>query len=399
MNKYFCNAPFNQLELTPEGKCRICCKMPGIMITNEEGVEYKVQDCDITTIWKSDWMNNFRQRFIDEEKRPECQMCWDDEAAGITSLRQQLEWLPVDVNQPKITSLVLKLSNKCNCACRICSFWLSSLWQTELEKTNRWDDKNNFFIEGNVADKVNNNWDDWKLHLHNLDRLFLYGGEPLINYEVLKILDYIVDNNLAKNITLFLNTNGTVLNEKIINIFKQFKEVFLYFSIDDVFERYEYERWPLKHDNIFRDLKAFHDIYDVNGSIHATLYTSISIFNVLYLQEILNEFKKFPKFTINFDNLIHEPKFLSIYDLPHSIKEKIKTSVNNVDWNQNWETKNTYRDNIINFLFLYNRGYDCKEYLNSLELKLNFDDVRRKQNWKTTFSKLYNLLLEGIPNE
>lgn len=396
MNKYFCNAPFMQTEITPEGACRICCKT-STFVTAEDGVPVKLQDTTLSELWNGEWYTNFRQRFINEEKRPECQQCWDDEDAGVRSYRKQLEYYPADVYNPKLKQLVLKLSNKCNCACRICTFWLSSLWQTELEKTGRWNSHHDYFKENNAQDKINDNWEDWKEHLHTIEQLFLYGGEPLINFEVLKILEYLVENDLAKNISLTMNTNGTVINEKIYLMLKQFKGVFLYFSIDDVFSRYEYERWPSKYNNIFRDLLDLHDnMYteeDKAKGFYITLYTSISIFNILSLDEILEEFRKFPRFSVNFENLIHEPSLLTVYDLPTTIKNDVRDYLESFSWNHtNWEHPIDYKNAIKNFLGLYERDYSCNEYIQKLDDKLGIDDRRRNQDWQKTFPKLYDLL-------
>ena len=190
----------------------------------------------------------------------------------------------------------------------------------------------------------------------------------------------------------------TKINDKIINIFKQFKLVYLYFSIDDVFERYEYERWPMKHENVFRDLKAFHDVYE-RENINVTLYGTVSIFNVLYLQEILDEFEKFSKFKINFSNLIHDPKYLSIYNLPEIIKPQIAEVLTKVNYKRNWEYEDLDDNILISFMNLYKSKYTCTSYIEELDKKLGFDDLRRKQDWKKTFSKLYNLLIQGSKSE
>lgn len=396
MNDNFCKAPFSSLEIIPTGEARVCCKMPTVPICKEDGSPLLITDDKLTTVWKSKWLSDFRQQFVKGERPSECKMCWDDEAAGIYSLRKQLndmnDGTEINFKTPKLSSLVLKLSNKCNCACRICSFWLSSLWQTEIEKSNRWDTKNTWFAQQNAKNKITeDNWEDWKLHLGTINRLFIYGGEPLINFEVLRMLNYLVDNNLSKNITLILNTNATVINDKIFNIFSQFNEVMCYYSIDDIFDRYNYQRWPAKFSNVVADLTELHNSYE-RTTVNISLYTSISIFNVLHLKEILKEFKKFPKFKINFDNLIHDPKILSIYSLPEKVKTEVKKTLESVDWDQYWDNPADHKTIIENFLDLYKTEYSEKEYIEKLDELLGTDDIRRNQNWRETFPELYNLL-------
>ena len=286
MGENFCNAPFAALEVTPQGDCRVCCQMPQQSVLRPDGTNYRVNQDGISVIWQSQWMKDFRERFINNERPSECSMCWDDEKAGIVSLRKQLSGMYIhDVHNPKLKNLTLKLSNKCNCACRICSFWLSSLWETEIKKSGRMLDRDVWFIEENSKDKISSEfWNDWQENLKTLDSLLIYGGEPLINDEVLMILRYLVENGLSKKMSLYLNTNGTIMNPDVIGLLYEFKETGLYFSIDDVFDRYNYERWPAKYENIKKDLLELHDTYN-RSNVNICLYTSISIFNIFYLVE------------------------------------------------------------------------------------------------------------------
>ena len=89
MNKYFCPSPFYQLEISTNGVTRVCCKIKSNeTIKDDEGNEFQMETSSISEVWDSKWMNDFRDRNTKEEKRPECQQCWDDEAAGIHSFRQ-----------------------------------------------------------------------------------------------------------------------------------------------------------------------------------------------------------------------------------------------------------------------------------------------------------------------
>ena len=65
MNKYFCNAPFDQLEITPDGMCRICCKMPSVMVMDENNKQFRVHETTVTNIWESKWLGDFRKRFTE----------------------------------------------------------------------------------------------------------------------------------------------------------------------------------------------------------------------------------------------------------------------------------------------------------------------------------------------
>lgn len=378
----FCKVPFSQLEISPSGECRVCCKMNSdIVVRDDNNNPYRIQDTKLSSIWQSNWMNDLRQKFINNERLEECKVCWDDEAAGLLSFRQISNQITnIDIDNPNLTEIVLKLSNKCNCACRICNSYLSSLWETENgEKLNLTDNKIN-----------DDNWEDWCEILRNSRSLLMFGGEPLINPEVLKILDFLIENDLAKNIGLNLNTNATITNEKILNTLNKFQYVLLFFSIDDINEQYNYERWPANFDNIYRDLTLLHNRnYE---HIEFSFYTTINIFNILHLDDILIKFSVFNKWFVTFNNVLHNPDHLCIWNLPEEIKPKVINYINSVNWdNTNWKDN---KPNLIDFINLYKSPYSCEEYINLLDEKLGPVDLRRKQNWRIVFSKLYNLLID-----
>lgn len=395
MNEKFCKVPFSQLEIGPTGECRVCCKMESTTVVRDDyDNPYILQNTDIKTIWNSKWMNNIRQRFINGEQLEECKICWDDEAAGIKSYRQKSNQF-IDMenfDNPIIKDLMLKTSNKCNSACRICNSYLSSLWQSEDEKYGKFRDKK--FIELNSQDKINdNNWENWKETLRNVRSISIFGGEPLINPEILKVIHFLIDEDLASNVGIVLNTNGTVTSAEMFDTLNKFNFVSLCFSIDDIDERYHYERWPASFDSIYKGLLSVHDREYKN--IHISLYTTISVFNILNLGDILERFKTLNKWNINFDNLLYIPEYVCLYNLPEEIKPKIEEYLDSVDWNQKW-LANMGHENIksiiINFMNLYKSPYSCNDFIKLLDDNLGPVDIRRNQDWKKTFPKLYALL-------
>ena len=55
--------------------------------------------------------------------------------------------------------------------------------------------------------------------------LKLTGGEPLMEEQNYRTMEQFIEWGIAKNIVLDINTNGTVINEKLFDIAKQFKKV------------------------------------------------------------------------------------------------------------------------------------------------------------------------------
>lgn len=391
--KNFCKVPFSQLEVTPNGDARFCCKISDIA-RKKDLSPYNLLTDSFDDIWNSDDFNSLRRRFLNGERPEVCNKCWTDEVSGIQSLRLQSSMLEVDVHKPKIICLSLKLSNKCNCACRICSYWLSSLWVNELKKQDRYPAQDHGYLELSMETKLdkNNNFEMIKDIATNLDRLFIYGGEPLMDKEVLDILRYCKESKKSKNINLIINTNGTIMNDEILDLLNSFKHTSLYFSIDDTEDRYNYERWPANWDKVGKTLQSINDL-PVKSTMTKCLYASISVFNILYLDELLDEFRKFENMPVNLDNIIYDPSILCIYNLPEEIKPVVKRYVESIDWENNkFEFDFDYANNIKSFIDLKVSPYSRETYKLKLDEFLSRDDIRRKQDWKTTFQKLYLLL-------
>ena len=70
----------------------------------------------------------------------------------------------------------------------------------------------NIIIDKKTIDKL---FSDIK----DCDEFIFYGGEPLLKIDVIEyIIDKIIENNWNVN-TIQLTTNGTILDEKICNVF------------------------------------------------------------------------------------------------------------------------------------------------------------------------------------
>lgn len=391
-------APFKSLEIRPEGKCTSCPIFREGGIIKDNDMDYHIQNSDVSTVWNSPWLNDLRQRFINEEKRPECQQCWDEEDAGVVSLRQKFysEYDSEKVKHPVINDLMVRFSNECNSGCRVCYSWYSSsLWEKEFAETGRYDSKNNdsWFYRSKVNKINENNWEDWKKHLSTVERLFISGGEPLIMKESIGVIDYVIESGDSKNIKLRLVTNGTVTDASLFEKLNTFKSVDLSFSIDDIGERYNYERWPCKFDNIMKNLKEIHDS-DKYPNISFTFNTVISVFNILHLRDILEKFKEFPKWSVSFDYISRYPQHVSIANIPENLKPEIKNYLDSFDWTDtNWKIADyDYKAGIVNFISDNKSDLQLNEYVDLLDDGLKIDDQRRGQDWRKTFTKLHDLL-------
>ena len=100
-----------------------------------------------------------------------------------------------------------------------------------------------------------------------------------------KILMHCVEKGYAKNIDIHYNTNGTHYPEYAVKeIWPHFKRVEIAFSIDDIKERFEYQRHPAKWEAVNEKIIKFKNSNLKNLSTQ--ICTTISIFNVMYIDEL-----------------------------------------------------------------------------------------------------------------
>src|SRR5262249_37572682 len=89
-------------------------------------------------------------------------------------------------------------------------------------------------------------FDDVLRSTDTLRRLYITGGEPLINRRVAEVLDVLIDRGAAQHINLELSTNCTHVDSATIERLKKFQRISLLLSLDAVGETYEYIRYPAR---------------------------------------------------------------------------------------------------------------------------------------------------------
>ena len=392
MTSNFCTMPFNSLEVSPDGTCKVCCKIQSdIKKTNTE--YFNVLNDTVEDIWHSVDLKILRKKFLKNERPEECRLCWTEEESNVKSLRQQNLNKQFDLENPKVSCLSLKLSNKCNLACRICSPHLSSLWQSQFSKLNleltpvamfKTIDLEKF--QGNRLESLHNLSTD-------LTHLLIYGGEPLINDEVIDYLKYLTISGISKNIRLTLNTNGTLYSEELISIFKKFQFVDLFLSIDDIEKRFEYQRWPAKWAKIDSNIQNYAKL---GGNIKVEFYPSVSVLNIVNIEETLTKLSTY-NISITFNNIIHDPRVLSLRNLPKEHKTELIEKLNDIDFLK-FNFNKTYPDAkqaLIGFLQLdYDEGMQLTrpEFLDRFNQHMGIHDKFRHTELKEYIPDLWNLL-------
>jgi len=393
--KTICMLPWVSIEASPMGTTRPCC-MAHDEITDESGKKYDLNETNLEVAYHSEYMQNLRRQFRRGEKPATCNRCWEEEAAGRDSKRihsqvrlkelyQQVDWENDDPDQ--LWFVDLKLGNICNLKCRICGSWSSSKWaEEELAYMPKDFDKKSHIAytwlkQGAWPRKTTTFWDNMRDLLPNIRYFEFTGGEPWMIQEHFDLLDFAVIEGYSKNIDIHYNTNATQELGHRSMVWKKFGRVDIAFSIDNVGDRFEYERygadWVLAN-KIIDDVHFAKQVDTPN--ITTQLCFTINIQNVYYLDELL-AWADTKTFDTVYFNMMHSPDHMSIQKMTPAAQELVLNKLKTTFW-----TDVAYQaeiDSVIKFIEL-GTGSDGKEFL----FKMQRTDEHRKQNFMDTHEEI-----------
>lgn len=319
---YFCYMPFSSLAIYPNQTIKICCKSHPLKNNQQTSVHTSQIKSLQDFFLNNEHLKKIRQQFLNGEKPIECKNCWDMESKGYESLRQTFarkhysnESLKTN---PKIYFLDLRLSNKCNLRCIMCDENHSSQIAKEKNIENFETKHEKHFID-NIYE-----------NLTNIKEIYFAGGESLLIEEHYKILDYLIQKNLSKNIVLKYSTNITTIKKSWLDSIVQFKKVKINASIDASSDLIYYIRYPLKWEKIEKNFNLLYDFYLKNDEkIILSIDTCLHCLNIHELPILINWVKKFKGVDLNFLRTVY-PKFLHIHVLPNDAKKTIEKSISNI---------------------------------------------------------------------
>jgi organic radical activating enzyme len=307
---------------------------------------------NIMSQWQSRDLQQLRQSFVDNKQSPICNRCWHEESNNKRSLRLRL-FDPVShtsdynfINGPEYAAtliqsvnnqsylkgpevLTIKNGNICNAKCRVCHPHDSSKWTEDVEKLSLATGEKYYPI--GVKEK---NWSDEQLNeilelSRNLKRLELFGGEPMYNKQVHKLLKRIVDQGDAQHIILYINTNGSVDILDRIPFISEFAEIEIGVSIDGVGQHFNYIRHGLDYNTVKQNVINWRNYFEKAKIKHSIdSISTVNILNVYYLPELKAAVKEILPLA-PFWNLLVEPKYLFIKNMPDKIKSAVIAKLSN----------------------------------------------------------------------
>lgn len=340
-----------------------------------------------------------------------CEYCKDVELNGGFSDRQFQLTIPnnypleLDVDRTAVnvapTILEVFFKNTCNLLCVYCSEKYSSSIQKENKKYGY------INIENKRDVLLNNNYDklspllwQWlETNFKSLKRLHILGGEPLLQDDFFRLLEFI-EQNPNPNLELAIISNLAIKEKVLKNCFdkiknliahKKIKRVEVQASIDGWGPGQEYIRSGLELAVFDRNFTYLLGLSFLRLSILSTI-TSLSIPELPALAEKINKWKKTRKISWYMHTVL--PHGESVFDsaiFNYSIfKNSLETVYKllpNTDFDEN-STKEMLAGIMSS---LKDCKGDDKKQINLIKM-LNQIDARRNYNWRATFPWLSHVV-------
>jgi sulfatase maturation enzyme AslB (radical SAM superfamily) len=325
----FCILPWIHLHAWPDGRAYPCCLANG---------KYPVGDLKKQTmreVWNDEGMREMRRNMLDEQPCRECSDCYEQEVAGFASMRNnsnknfghyiaEVDETRADGSLPdmRLHYWDVRFSNICNLKCRSCGSIFSSRWYDDDVKLWGKELRPRVSFAGRHEEDV---WEQMQEHIPHLTQIYFAGGEPLIMEEHNRILKLLIEKGNT-GLGLIYNTNLTELKykkESVLDLWKQFPNVCVAASLDDMGERAGIIRsgtnWTQVEQNI-RDLKQ--QCPHIDFMISPTL-SMMNIWNLTKFHRYMVEsgFIRAQDFNLN---ILQGPDNYRIDMLPMELKLKFK---------------------------------------------------------------------------
>jgi sulfatase maturation enzyme AslB (radical SAM superfamily) len=213
-------------------------------------------------------------------------------------------------------------------------------------------------------------WHVLQENLHSIKHIYLVGGEPTIIEQHYEFLQMLVDAGVSENITLEYDTNLTNVHTRSLDLWKNFKKLFLRLSVDDYGEQNDYIRYPSKWHIIERNISTLRNsIPDLRLEVSLTwqVLNAFTFINLL-------DFFKHDEVSIR---ILSTPEFLDCAWLPKSAKQDLIALYK----------QHSVPEHLINYLQEAMGDYDKQLHQQFLSFCDKLDTIRGT-SWRTIFVDL-----------
>lgn len=388
LSKTFCILPWMHFYFDPRGNINACCVSEGNAF-QKNGRDLNVAEDSFDDILDSEEFMKMRQQMLRGEWSERCKQCMVSEAAGHVSKRMRdndkyQDLIPFVNNEEHlgVHYMAISLGNLCNLKCRICGSHSSSAHAQEQFKFTQDPDAKKAITEGKRVPESETFWEEFESVIPDLIDLEFYGGEPFLIAKHFDILKMCVERGYSRKIKIHYNTNGTIFPKEVAQeIWPHFRSVSIHFSIDDMYHRFEYNRFPAKWNEVRDNIMRFRDtLQPRHKNSVLTIAPTQSIFTIKYLAE---QKEWCEKEDLDFwINELYRPVPFCISTLPLEVKERLYPQLEN-----DAEKHGDMFKNFINYM----KDHDTSDKWDEFKRRVNKYDLWRAQSFRDTFPELMDL--------
>lgn len=116
----------------------------------------------------------------------------------------------------------------------------------------------------------------------------VYGGEPTSSPHLVPMVEWLVENNHSKRITLSLISNGSRILKDLETHLSNFKAIKVSFSIDGVNDQFTYLRWPTKFELLQSNMDYHYELSKKYNNLFLSYNYTLSWMNALNFFDFLD---------------------------------------------------------------------------------------------------------------
>ena len=244
---------------------------------------------NVSEVWNSPERQALKDSIANDIPIPGCNACYQAEAHGLESRRIGSKKLyeqfhkDTDIELTGPQGLDYSVGNLCNLKCVVCGPNNSTQWISDYQKIypEKSIDQFKYHKLNQIKITSTSGIDNIKnIHFHG-------GGEPFLSDAHVQLLEKIQQNQGLDQVRVFYNTNGTQrVSNKILKLWEQCKLIELYFSIDDIGHRFDYQRTGADWHQVVKNLKWYTDNMPHNHMFNINCVWGY--LNLFYLNELID---------------------------------------------------------------------------------------------------------------
>jgi len=334
----FCVEPYLELRINPNGSLNFCHAALNKDIADIDNIRYTQLDEYFNS---SQTINKVRQQLKTGQQITQCKDCYKNESQGIVSFRQRNNlrynifpgldfeqsaeesniWKHIDQKKLKPKFYHVNFSNLCNMACLMCNANSSSLFSSVGKKIQ--------LVSKDQPTKLD--WTDgptWKNfcnHILTNDQivcLHIMGGEPLYHKRFKELLQ-LLNQQKHTDFHFTFVTNGSVYDQELIDLLKNFKSVTVEISIETVDSSNDYIRRYGNTSEVLANITQW--CQHISDSFNVVLRTVPQALSAPHYVNLL-------RFALDHNllidsNTLEYPSFLKVNILPDHLRSQIKNQL------------------------------------------------------------------------